>query len=59
MKSGDYPWCVCETDGNIVTLECERCKADYKFNNTGITIDRFIEISEAFCTIHKNCVVEG
>jgi hypothetical protein len=54
MKSGDYPWYICETDGNIVTLECERCKSDYKFNNAGMTINRFIEISEAFCTIHKN-----
>jgi hypothetical protein len=58
MKSGDYPWCVCDSRGNIVTFNCGRCGESHIFNNAGMTIDRFVEISEAFCMLHKDCKVK-
>jgi len=58
LKSGEYPWCVCNSDGNIVSFDCMRCKQFFNFNNTGMTIDRFVEMSEAFCMLHKDCKEE-
>ena len=55
MKSDEYPWCVCESDGNEVTLQCERCGEKHVFCNIGVTINRFVEKSEAFCMIHRDC----
>lgn len=55
MESGDYPWCVCETKGNTVYFTCQRCQEKHVFDNANMTIDRFVEISKAFCTLHKNC----
>ena len=55
MKAGDYPWCVCETNKNTVTFKCERCNQEHKFNNAGMSISRFLDISNAFCIIHKEC----
>ena len=58
LKSGDYPWCVSETDGNMVSFDCMRCKKDLQFNNAGMTISGFIEMAEAFCMLHKDCKEE-
>ena len=55
MKTDDYPWCVCETNGNKVTFTCKRCKENHVFDNTGMSINRFLEISESFCMIHNEC----
>jgi len=55
MKTDDYPWCVCETNKNIVTFECQRCGQKHKFNNVGMSIMRFLDIANAFCIIHKEC----
>jgi len=55
LKSGDYPWCVCESKGNKVTFSCIRCREQHIFDNAGMTIDSFIKVSEAFCTLHKDC----
>lgn len=55
LKSGDYPWCVCESDGNMVSFDCTRCKKDLQFNNSGMEISRFLEMAEAFCMLHKEC----
>jgi len=55
LKANDYLWCICESDGNKVTFNCDRCKQNHIFDNTGIAISRFLEISEAFCIIHKDC----
>ena len=55
MKSDDCPWCICETDGNKITFHCENCDQKHIFGNTGMAISRFLEISEAFCELHKNC----
>ena len=55
LKGGDYPWCVCETNGNQVIFHCQRCDKKLEFDNTGMAISRFLEISEAFCILHKEC----
>jgi len=55
LKSEQYPWCVCETRGNLVLMECKKCKEQHNFDNRGMTINRFVEIAEAFCIIHKDC----
>ena len=55
MKSGDFPWCIVETDGNTVTFKCNRCGGEYIFDNTGMSIDLFCEKCEAFCELHKDC----
>ena len=66
LKSGEYPWCVCESFGNNgitnrVLFKCERCKEIHTFNNARMSIDDFVKISEAFCYLHKDCKenVEG
>ena len=55
LKSGDYEWCVVESKGNIVYVTCQRCGEKHVFDNANMTIDRFVEISKAFCCLHKNC----
>lgn len=50
-----YPWCVVESDGNKVTFLCKHCEEQHVFNNTGMTIDRFVEKCESFCNLHKEC----
>jgi len=55
MKANDYPWCVCESSKNEITFKCKRCKQQHKFDNTGMSINRFVEISESFCILHKGC----
>jgi len=59
LKSGDYPWCVCESKGNTVNFNCERCGGKHTFDNVGMPISRFLEISEAFCELHKDCKLES
>ena len=55
LKAGDYPWCVCESKGNQVVFHCQRCDKELVFDNSGMAISRFLEISEAFCILHKEC----
>ena len=55
LNSGDYPWCVCESKGNAVNFDCRRCGGKHTFDNAGMPISRFLEISEAFCKLHKDC----
>lgn len=58
LKSGEYPWCVLDEQvdkKNQITFCCQRCKQKHSFNGKGIPVDRFLEISEAFCILHKEC----
>lgn len=57
LKSGEFPWCIVGTDtkGNNIVFECKRCGTKLEFDNTGMAVSRFLEISEAFCTLHKEC----
>lgn len=55
MNLKSHPWCVCETKGNMMIFVCQRCKEQHIFDNIGMAISRFLEISEAFRTIHKDC----
>lgn len=58
LKSGDYPWCVLDTiadEENKLTFFCQRCKQTHSFNAKGMTITEYLELSESFCMLHKEC----
>jgi len=58
LKSGEYPWCILDPvqdEENKITFFCQRCKQKHSFNAKGLTIDRFVELCEAFCILHKGC----
>ena len=58
LKSGNYPWCVLDTtpdEENRITFICQMCKQTHSFDAMDLLIDRFVELSEAFCLLHKNC----
>ena len=55
MKDLDVKWCIIQATGNNVTFRCMHCNQAHRFNNAGMALDRFIEISKAFCTMYKDC----
>jgi hypothetical protein len=58
LKSGDYPWCILDTiadEENKLTFFCQRCKQTHRFDAKDMTIDKFVEMSQSFCLLHKDC----
>jgi hypothetical protein len=59
MKVNNQPWCLLDAGIGKQKFVCNRCNQEHIFEASGIELDYFVRIMEAFCLLHKNCKETG
>jgi hypothetical protein len=58
LKSNEYPWCIMDAnkypDGKQSFI-CTRCGQRHAVSAEGMSVDTFLRLGEAFCSLHSDC----